>query len=61
MEGGCRIDLPIAPESDLIVDALVSLAGVEEGIPSFQDYFDTEKLDEMMKEYFEEAAADLAA
>ena len=61
VEGGCRIDLPIAPESDLLVDALVSLAGVEEGIPSFQDYFDTEKLDGMMKEYFEEAAADLAA
>ena len=52
VEGGCIIDLPIEPVSNDIVDLMISLMGVDEGLPSFESYFDEAMLDEMMNGYF---------
>lgn len=62
IEGGCRIDLPIEPVPSEMFDLLVAMFGseIDEGLPSFADYYDDAKLDEMMNDWFG-AALDLAA
>ena len=62
IEGGCRIDLPIEPVPSEMFDLLVAMFGsdIDEGLPSFADYYDDAKLDEMMNDWFG-AAQDLAA
>lgn len=62
VERGCTVDLPIEPKSGGILDRIISIAGVNEGAPSFADYYDEARLDEMMNAYFgSEEAADTAA
>ena len=53
VEGGCTVDLPIEPVSNGILDALVSIVGVTEGVPNFTGYFDEAMLDQMMNDYFQ--------
>ena len=54
VEDGCVVDLPIEPVSSDVADSLLSLLGVDEGLPSFENYFDEAMLDEMMNDYFRE-------
>ena len=62
VEGGCTVDLPIKAKSNSFLDKVVSIVGVDEGAPSFLAYFDAEKLDRMMNEWFEgQMETDLAA
>ena len=62
VEGGCSIDLPIEPESNPLVDSLAGVVGIDNGIPAYMNYYDDEKLDEMMNSWFEDAEqSDLAA
>ena len=60
VEGGCNIDLPIEPPSNDTVDALIALLGVDEGFPSFENYYDEAMLDEMMNDWFEAEAEEAA-
>ena len=60
VEGGCKIDLPIEPVSNEVVDLIAGMAGIDEGIPSFLGYYDDAMLDEMMNSWFS-GQADLAA
>lgn len=56
LEDGCIVDMPIETPSNFAFDALVSLAGVSEGAPSFEAFFDDARLDEMMNEWFQDQA-----
>lgn len=53
VEGGCSIDLPIEPRSSRLIDRFTSVVGVDEGVPSFLSFFDDDRLDRMMNEWFE--------
>ena len=61
VEGGCRIDLPIEPEGNRIVDTALGLFGVDEGLLGYENFFDEAYLSDLMNEYFQEEEADLAA
>jgi C-terminal processing protease CtpA/Prc len=62
VEGGCSIDLPIETKSSHFVDKIVSIAGVDEGVPSFLKFFNAKRLNRMMNEWFEnQSQTDLAA
>ena len=60
VEDGCAVDLPIEPVSSDTADSLISLLGVDEGLPSFEGYFDEAMLDEMMNDYFQSEAEEAA-
>ena len=53
VEGGCTVDLPITPAPNSILDALISMVGVTEGLPNYTSYFDEAALDQMMNDYFQ--------
>ena len=63
VEEGCPVDLPIEPgsgDSNEMAESLMTLLGMDEGVPSLENYFDEAMLDKMMNDYFEaeeEAAA----
>ena len=61
VEGGCRIDLPISPKANGIIDVLAKIAGIDEGLPSFDNFFDDALLSGMMNEYFGEEELQQAA
>ena len=62
VEGGCSIDLPVEPVTNPLIDSLVAAVGVDDGLPAYVHYYDDEKLDEMMNNWFGDAAqSDLAA
>ena len=56
-----RIDLPIEPEGNRIVDTALGLFGVDEGLLGYENFFDEAYLSDLMNEYFQEEEADLAA
>jgi hypothetical protein len=53
VEGGCSVDLPMEPQSDEILNSIVQQFSIGNEVPLFQTYFDAERLDKMMTEYFE--------
>ena len=59
VEGGCSIDLPVEAKSNELIDKLISIIGVEDGAPSFAEYFEDERLDSMMNEWFGDGEAEL--
>ena len=62
VEGGCGIDIAIQPKSNSILDAVVSFAGIDDGLPAYMNYFDDANLDQMMRIWFRQGAqAGLAA
>ena len=62
MEGGCGIDIAIQPKSNSILDAVVSFAGIDDGLPAYMNYFDDANLDQLMRIWFRQGAqAALAA
>ena len=56
VEGGCSIDLPIEPVSNSLVNSIVGAIGIDDGLPTYLNYFDDKNLDEMMNSWFGEAA-----
>ena len=52
VEGGCSIDIVIEPKSNKWIDAVVSFAGIDDGLPNYQDFFDDARLDQMMRIWF---------
>ncbi len=60
VEGGCIIDLPIEPQTSDTADSLMSLLGIDEGFPSFENYFDEVMLDDKMNDCFEAEAEEAA-
>lgn len=62
VEGGCGIDIAIQPKSNSILDAVVSFAGIDDGLPAYMNYFDDANLDQLMRIWFRQGAqAALAA
>jgi hypothetical protein len=53
VEGGCSVDLPMEPQSDEILNSIVKRFSIGNEVPLFQTYYDAERLDKMMTEYFE--------
>jgi hypothetical protein len=52
VERGCEIDLPIEVKSNSWLDSLASFAGIDDGLPSYTDYFDDARLDQLMSLWF---------
>lgn len=52
VEGGCVVDMPIKAQSLPFVDLIAASFGLDDGFPSFMNYYDDEMLDEMMNEWF---------
>ncbi len=59
-EDGCIIDLPIEPMSSDAADSMMSLLGLDDEFPVYDNYFDEAMLDEMMNDYFAEKAEEAA-
>lgn len=58
VEGGCEVDLPIEPIPSPTVDILFANLGfdIDDGLPSFEAYFDDAMLDAMMNDWFQAQA-----
>ena len=56
VEGGCDTDIAIATKSNKWLDAAAAFAGVDDGLPSYQSYFDDAYLDQMMRIWFRQGA-----
>lgn len=52
VESGCKVDIPIGTGSVGLIDKLVGVLGVEDGIPFYTDYFDEEYLNSLMNAWF---------
>ena len=61
VEGGCKTDIPIEPKSNKWLDAVVSFAGIDDGVPTYQNYFDDAALDQMMNDWFRSESQQNAA
>ena len=62
VEDGCSIDLPIETTPTPLSDALSGLLSLDDPLPSFRAFFDLERLDGMMNQWFaDESAAARAA
>jgi hypothetical protein len=53
VEGGCPIDLPIEAKRNKVADSILSVFGVDDGLPYYKQYFDDAYLSELMNEYFQ--------
>ena len=62
VEGGCPIDLPIELQSDPYVDSIITILGIDQNLPTFEELYDDTVLDQMMNEWFaSESDLDIAA
>lgn len=52
VENGCVVDMPIKAQSLPFVDLIAASFGIDDGFPSFMNYYDDEMLDEMMNDWF---------
>ena len=52
VENGCVVDMPIEARSLPFVDMIAASFGIDDGFPSFMNYYDDEMLDEMMNDWF---------
>ena len=52
VEGGCSVDLPIDTKSPGLLDKLASTVGIDTVKPVYSDFYDEERLDGMMNEWF---------
>ena len=57
VEGGCKVDLPIEPETNETVNALAGLLNIDGGLPSFKGYFDGATLDGLMNDWYQSQPA----
>ena len=52
VEGGCKIDIPIEAKTNRWLDAAAAFAGIDDGVPLYQNYFDDAMLDTLMNAWF---------
>ena len=55
VEGGCEINVPIPTESNDTLNMLLGMAGVDEDLPFYGQYFDDAYLSKLMNDYFKES------
>ena len=52
VESGCAVDIPIRPLSVGFLDRIVGSMGVDEGLPLYAAFFDADRLNDLMNDWF---------